>query len=388
MIATLLRISRTSLRRDRVAQVMTYVLPVAFFSIFALVFGRPIAGGPESIRVAVADEDRSFASRALVAALETDPLLRVADSTVAGAAPSVPFDRARAEAYVRGGGAPVAVVLPAGWGATFPRLDGGGMPAEVLADVSDPIASRLVVGLLQRAAAKVLRGDGLAGAAAPAESPALVPTRTVDVMRPRGEDSRMISFYAAGIAVMFLLFSCAAAGGALLDEQDSGTLERVLNTSAGMNGLLLGKWIHITLLGVSQIVVMFVWGMLVFHLDLLHHLPGFLVMTLTTAAAAAAFGLVLAAAARSRQQLSGLSTVLILTMSALGGSMFPRFLMSEGMQKLGLVTFNAWALDGYIKVFWRQAPLVELAPQVGVLLALTLVLLAVARLFARRWEAV
>jgi len=128
--------------------------------------------------------------------------------------------------------------------------------------------------------------------------------------------------------------------------------------------------------------------MLVFHLDLLHHLPGFLVMTLTTAAAAAAFGLVLAAAARSRQQLSGLSTVLILTMSALGGSMFPRFLMSEGMQKLGLVTFNAWALDGYIKVFWRQAPLVELAPQVGVLLALTLVLLAVARLFARRWEAV
>ena len=299
MIATLLRISRTSLRRDRVAQVMTYVLPVAFFSIFALVFGRPIAGGPESIRVAVADQDRSFASRALVAALETDPLLRVADSTVAGAAPSVRFDRARAEAYVRGGGAPVAVVLSAGWGATFPRLDGGGMPAEVLADVSDPIA-----------------------------------------------------------------------------------------TSAGMNGLLLGKWIHITLLGVSQIVVMFVWGMLVFHLDLLHHLPGFLVMTLTTAAAAAAFGLVLAAAARSRQQLSGLSTVLILTMSALGGSMFPRFLMSEGMQKLGLVTFNAWALDGYIKVFWRQAPLVELAPQVGVLLALTLVLLAVARLFARRWEAV
>ena len=38
----------------------------------------------------------------------------------------------------------------------------------------------------------------------------------------------------------------------------------------------------------------------------------------------------------ARAQLSGFSTILILTMSALGGSMFPRFLMSETMQKIGL----------------------------------------------------
>ena len=52
----------------------------------------------------------------------------------------------------------------------------------------------------------------------------------------------------------------------------------------------------------------------------------------------------------------------LLMMSALGGSMFPRFLMSEKMQKLGLLTFNGWALDGYVKVFWRNAPLLELCP--------------------------
>ena len=75
----------------------------------------------------------------------------------------------------------------------------------------------------------------------------------------------------------------------------------------------------------------------------------------------------LATLARSRAQLSGFSTILILTMSALGGSMFPRFLMSETMQKVGLVTFNAWALDGYLKVFWRDAPVWQLWPQVAVL---------------------
>jgi ABC-2 type transport system permease protein len=61
--------------------------------------------------------------------------------------------------------------------------------------------------------------------------------------------------------------------------------------------------------------------------------------------------------------------------------------MSPTLQKIGLVTFNAWALDGFVKVFWRDAPIMALAPQVGVLAALTLAFLAVARMLARRWEA-
>ena len=113
------------------------------------------------------------------------------------------------------------------------------------------------------------------------------------------------------------------------------------------------KWTFIWIMGMMQLSVMFVWGQLVFGLPLLSHIPGFAVMTVFTAAAASGFGLLLATISRSRQQLSGISTIVILTMSALGGSMFPRFLMSETMQKMGLVTFNAWALDGYIKVFWR-----------------------------------
>ena len=58
------------------------------------------------------------------------------------------------------------------------------------------------------------------------------------------------------------------------------------------------------------------------------------------------------------------------------------------MQRIGLVTFNAWALDGYLKVFWRNAPVWELWPQVAVLAGLTIVFLAGARVVARKWEAV
>ena len=393
MISTLLRISRITLSRDRVAQTMTFVLPIAFFSIFALVFGRQSMSSMSRIPVAVVDEDHSKMSRALIAAMKADPSLRVRDSARAAragekAAP-VALDRARAQALVRSGDMPVAVILPAGWGQTFPSLTGSGMLVDVLADPSDPVAKQIFIGLLQRSAARVIRA-GMSGDAVVQASPdplALVPSKVTDVVGDRSEGhGRMISFYAAGIAVMFLLFSCSSAGGSLLDEQDSGTLERVLNTRVGMNGLLAGKWLHLTLLGLMQITVMFLWGMLVFHLDLLGHLPGFLIMTVATAAAAAGFGLVLATLCRTRQQLGGMATLIILVMSAMGGSMFPRFLMSEAMQKIGLVTFNAWALDGYIKVFWRESPLIELWPQLLVLVTLTAAFLSVARLMARRWE--
>ena len=109
-------------------------------------------------------------------------------------------------------------------------------------------------------------------------------------------------------------------------------------------------------------------------------------MTVATASAGAALGLVLATLAKTRAQLQGFSTILILTMSALGGSMFPRFLMSDTMQRIGLFTFNAWALDGYLKVFWRQAAVWQLWPQLLVLGTATLVFLSLARLLARRWE--
>ena len=66
--------------------------------------------------------------------------------------------------------------------------------------------------------------------------------------------------------------------------------------------------------------------------------------------------------------------------------MFPRFLMPESLRELGLLTFNAWALDAYQKVLWYDAPVPELWPQLAVLSALTLVFFALAGGLARRWR--
>ena len=443
MIPTLIGIGLINLRRDRVVQAMTFFLPIVFFSIFAGVFGSQGRDTMDRVRVALVDEDQTSASRRFVAALQKETSLRVRTTVrPAGAdrnAPEQPLDRTRATALVRDGDVPVAIVIPAGFGATFGSFDTTGKAIELLSDSSDPVASQVVSGLLQKTAmtaapdlmarqglgmfekyggpltpqqrqamdswSRRIEGDAaLDSAGADSASggpstpgspsspggPAVAGAVRVKVQDVLGEKKTnpIISFYAAGIAVMFLLFSASGAGGTLIEEVESGTLERLLTSRAGMGTVLAAKWLFITLLGVLQIVVMFVWGMLVFQLDLLPHLPGFFVMTFLTAGAAAVFGLVLATLCKSRQQLGGLSTILILTQSALGGSMFPRFLMPEGIKKIGNFTFNAHALDGYQAVFWRDARLIELWPQVLILAALTAVFMTVARLLARRWETV
>ena len=392
MIAALLRISWISLARDRAAQAMRFALPILFFSIFAIIFGRQGQNVSARVTLAVVDESGTPVSQALTRALAADSALRVvteaAPTGAAREAARVPLDRAGAEALVRAGDADAGLVLPAGIDTSLMRFDMRGRPVPLLTDPSNPVASAVVTGLLQRAVLRALsstREGFLVGGYRMDTN--FMPART-EVVPVLGEshEGGMIAFYAAGIAVMFLLFSCNAAAGSLLVETESGTLERVLGTRVTMGTLLAAKWLYLTLSGVASIVVMFVWAMLVFHLALVQHLPGFALMTLATAACAAAFGLVLAAACRTREQLGAVSTIVVLTLSAVGGSMFPRFLMPEAMQKLSLIGFNAWALDGYLKVFWREAPLAALLPQLGALAGFTLLFMAVARRLARRWE--
>ena len=391
MISTLIGNSWKQLGRDRGAQVLAFLVPIAFFSIFAIIFGPKGSSVTSTSRVsvAVADESNTPRSQALVKALAADSGLKVitvwAGNGAREGAPGEQVTRGLGERLVKDGKVSATLVLPAGIDSSILSFGAGRTKALILHDPSDPVASKMVGGLLQRAALRV-NGPGTFGLTG-TDPDAMMPLRFEErAVLGEKRESPMIAFYAAGIAVMFIMFSAAGAGGVLIEETESGTLERVLTTGLGMNGLLASKWIYLTSLACMQICVMFVWGMLVFRLPLLSHLPGFALMTVCTAAAAAAFGLVLATLSRTRQQLSGLANLLVLSLNAIGGSMFPRFLMSESLQKISLVGFNAWALDGYLKVFWREAPLVALAPQLGALLGFTLLFLLLARRLARRWE--
>ena len=252
-----------------------------------------------------------------------------------------------------------------------------------MTDASDQVAGQLVSAIVTRSIV-----EGMVPAnriEAPMSNRQNPDVRVVDVIG-EGKANPVVSMYAAGIAVMFLLFGATGGGGALLEERENQTLDRLLSTRLTMDQLLLGKWFYLTTIGILQVTVMFIWGQLVFSIDLLSHLDGFAMMTVVTASAAASLGLLLATLCKTRGQLNGLSVIVVLTMSALGGSMVPRYVMSERMREIGKWTFNAWALDGYDKVFWRDLPIEALAPQLFVLLLTGVGLLLAARLLAIRWQ--
>jgi ABC-2 type transport system permease protein len=430
LILPIARTALVALRRDRASLALSFVLPIAFFSIFAVIFGSRHDTVPK-ISVILVDEDQSAASRQLVQALQSEGSLVAATRPPSkGKTAELPPDytAATAEAAVKTGDVSVALIIPRGWGAnpiSFRSDQESGPVIQLLNDASDTIAPQMVGGLLQKAAmtampltmaeqgmkytseyiggltpAQRTRMDAnlahlrqletqRAASQAPANSAAsfggLIAVHNRSVVG-ENKNNPMISFYAAAIGVMFLLFTASGSSGALLDEAESGTLDRVLSSRITMTGLMAGKLLFNTLLAFTQLTVMFLWAWAVFKLDFFSHIPGFIVMGLCTAVAVAAFGMLLASICHTRAQLGALSTLVILIMSSIGGSMFPRFLMPESMQKAGLFTINAWAIDGFTKVFWRDLPVTALWPQVSVLLAIAIALFAIARRIARRWE--
>ncbi|HEY1218582.1 MAG: ABC transporter permease [Bryobacteraceae bacterium] len=433
MISTIVRNGFLALRRDRGAMMLSFILPIAFFSIFAIVFGSMFGDSTPRVNVLVVDEDHSPSSERLVRALRQErALVAVTRPDARSGEPAPPdYTAATAEAAVKHGTAPVALVIPAGFGANpISFMPGTSRKTiRILHDSSNPVAAQVVAGMLQKVAMTSLSGsmadlgmryfaqasggltpqqrqnvesslarmhdqnarrDAQADDAPAANGDSFGGLVAVEMRDVVGENKRspMVAFYAAGIGVMFLMFTASATAGSLLDEAESGALDRILSARVSMTTLLAGKLTYSMLLACAQLTLMFLWGAAVFHLDLFTHVPGFVAMTVATSFAVAAFGMLLASLSHTRGQQAAIATLLILTMSAIGGSMFPRFLMPETMKKVGLLTLNAWAIDGYTKVFWRDEPVWHLVPQVAVLLGAGVILFLVARHFARRWESV
>jgi ABC-2 type transport system permease protein len=399
MIRTVVRVGLLQMWHGRTEILLTFVVPIAFFTIFAFIFDEQIGlGKSPRVNLALVDEDDTELSREFVSALAEWETLRIYAPADHAEELFVFTSTEPARELVLAGTLPLAVVIPEGWTVSRTNPADEAVSLRLLADSSDPVATQVVTALLRQTAGQIMgehahqqiRSFLSLSPEQFAESPvsrfaAPVAIEVVDLFAA-DKASPVVSMYAAGIAVMFLLFGAVGNSGTLLEEEENQTLERLMCSELSMTQLLAGKWLLMTIVGTVQVTIMFAWAQLAFGLDLLGHLSGFAVMTVVTAGAASSFALILAALCTNRAQLNAVAVILILSMSALGGSMVPRYVMSETMQQIGKITFNAWALDGYIKVFWRDLPLGELAPELTVLSATAIVLFGAARLLARRWE--
>jgi ABC-2 type transport system permease protein len=172
-----------------------------------------------------------------------------------------------------------------------------------------------------------------------------------------------------GFTIYGIFWIVSLLGLSVLREKREGTFRRLLVAPMGRMVMLAGKLMPYYLINIVQIAIMLGVSSVLFKMSLGDSPAGLLVVSLAAAVTATGLGVLVAALARTEAQISGLTILLLLTLSALGGCFVPRFVMPEWLRTVGLVTPHAWALDAYLDLLVRGYGLLEVLPKVGALAA-------------------
>ncbi len=335
--------------RDRSAVMLAVVVPLALAAIFGVLFGP--ASTPRAFRYAVVDQDRSELSRAFTG----DVLTRL---DTAGVAQVVRLVAPRAASRrVDSGELDAAFVVPAGFGAGV-RGDRPvgitvvGTPDQpTAASVARSVARSYVDGLnAVRVAVGALGATGTpltpAGIREVAEQTvhSATPVALVDVSATaKVLDAK--TYFAAGMAVFFLMFTVQFGVSSLVDERAQGTLTRLLAAPVSRWSILAGKLLTSVVLGVASV------GVLVVATSLLlgaHWGDPLAVAALVLCGVLAATGItaVVASFARTSEEAGSWQAVVAVSLGMLGGAFFPIQQSGSVMATLSLVTPHAWFMQG------------------------------------------
>jgi ABC-2 type transport system permease protein len=184
--------------------------------------------------------------------------------------------------------------------------------------------------------------------------------------------SSPFTHYVPGFAVMFVFFTTIGTGSvSLLKEQESGTLRRLVTAPISKAEILGGKIASTFLRGFVQLTILMIFGHVAFDLYLGSDMVALAILIATIVLASTGLGLLVAVLVTTREQAESISTMLILTMSAIGGSWWPLFIEPQFMQDLAHVTITAWAMDGFHDLLYFDLGLAGILKEVQVLLLMT-----------------
>jgi ABC-2 type transport system permease protein len=379
--------------RDKRAFMLTFFLPILLISIFAMAFGGQKREDQKPSVLVITDQDNSALTREAIASLDSLKSIEVQQ---------VMLDSA--SEMVKKGDEPMVLVFHEGFEDSVNA--GGRLPMELLYDPAREMEvgimqQALMSGLMNAVGSKAMKAKAMKkiteqyAGADPAmleaikkqveanfsgqEQASSAPLIEMTALIHEEEGTSLgIVQAVAGTAIMMLLFSVARFGGGLLTEKEEGTLRRLLYSPVRPGQILYGKLLANLFIAILQPIVMLVFASFMFKLDLTRNVPGLIVILLSSAFACAAFGVLLASIARTRDQLQMLATLVVLVMSAIGGSMIPVFIMPEWMQKLSVFSINYWSIQGFYDIFWRNRPMVDILMKAGVLTAIGAVFMVIA----------
>ena len=412
------------------ALVITLAAPIAIAAFFGSLFGGGGDKKPSRVPIAVVDLDHSAISKRVVANLAQDTSLDVQE-----------LEQVAAIGLVRTGKRRAAVVLPQKFGddAANALFGGRNKPDVVIHfDPSQSMVLPMVRGILSQHVMKAVTqstfsansnqfgkfrddviankdidsaekrdlvsmfdsiervqkrgsntsggtetnkpaGTGMPGFDLPFTAKASEVTSGVD----RKYNGYSHSF--AGMSVQFLMFMGIDIGIGLLLARRMGLWKR-LRAAPLTRTMLLGSTVASSaLIAIILMAGIFAAGMLFFGVRVEGSVAGFVGVIITFALMTASFGLLLAAIGNSPEATRGIAIFATLILVMLGGAWVPSFVFPEWLQTLSLFVPTRWAIDGLAAMTWRGLGFEAALAPMGVLLATSFVLFAIA-IWRFKWE--
>ncbi|HEU5060408.1 MAG TPA: ABC transporter permease [Kofleriaceae bacterium] len=314
--------------RDRGTLISLFVMPLVFMGVLGSMFSRRGEEAEEPRAIAVYLDLGSARAAAAVRAIDASGLFRARRE----ASPE------RVRRAVAGEEVEAGIVFPA----DFDPM--AGRPGELVIDTAAPPAVRAPIeGALAGLVARSLAGVQL--------PPPLIPKSPPGIKPPL--DASAFQLYVPGSAVLFGFFLALTVGISFVHERRNGTFRRLLAAPVRRPLLLAAKLVPYYLVGLAQMTFLFGLGVLAFGMEVGGSLLALALLTAAVVFAAVSLGLFIASFGGTERQVGAIGSVCLLVMGLLGGCMVPRMIMPAGMQKVGLFTPHAWALEGYQDVLVR-----------------------------------
>ena len=156
----------------------------------------------------------------------------------------------------------------------------------------------------------------------------------------------VLSFFAPGMALMFLMYTVSYGGRSILAENSQGTLPRLLVSPTNTMQVLGGKVFGIYLTGAAQMLILIGASALLLQLKWGNAL-GVVLLVLAAVFGATGWGMLITALARTPAQVGSVGSAVMLIFAMLGGSFIQLDNMPAIVQTIGKITPNAWAMDGF-----------------------------------------
>lgn len=433
-ILVLLKKDFTLFLNDRVSVLLTFVIPFVLIYIFGLVFHVNASDpGPSGIPLAVVNLSDNPAAGRLVDALKAEKAFKVLTQFVNDDKTQRPLAEEDLRPLMRADAFRFAVVIPS----DVVSGEQLGIHLKIYSNPRNDIETQMVTGILQKtlftkapellgqslqARARTYVGDerlkkfnaAVAGAVAgtfggdEAEIKAridggdfgirhltgdnaakgattsgggdtLSKIMRIDTVQVAGNDvkSPQATALVGGWAMQFLLFALTASATRLFWEKQGGIFQRLLSGPVTRGDILWSKFLYGVCLGLTQLVVLFFAGEVLYGIQIGGHLGLLVLVCIFAAAACTSFGMLIASIAPTAESAGGIATFVILLMCAVGGAWFPVSFMPEYIQRFSRLTLVYWSMEGFSQVLWAHATLAELLPTIGYLALITALVMGV-----------